>query len=112
MTEFYEGTTKSGLSAVFSNLKSFPRDSSLGTLISGFLVVLVAVTGPIVIQLTAAKNGSFTDAQTSNWIFITWFTSGLFWVVSKFAFSYANDRITFYCIYGSIGNKPADTLNQ
>ena len=78
MTEFYEGTTKSGLSAVFSNLKSFPRDSSLGTLISGFLVVLVAVTGPIVIQLTAAKNGSFTDAQTSNWIFITWFTSGLF----------------------------------
>ena len=78
MTEFYEGTTKSGLGAVFSNLKSFPRDSSLGTLISGFLVVLVAVTGPIVIQLTAAKNGSFTDAQTSNWIFITWFTSGLF----------------------------------
>ena len=78
MTEFYEGTTKSGLSAVLSNLKSFPRDSSLGTLISGFLVVLVAVTGPIVIQLTAAKNGSFADAQTSNWIFITWFTSGLF----------------------------------
>ena len=78
MTELYEGTTKNGLGAVFSNLKSFPKDTSLGTLVSGFLVVLVAVTGPIVIQLTAAKNGSFTDAQTSNWIFITWFTSGFF----------------------------------
>ena len=78
MTELYEGTTKNGLGAVFCNLKSFPKDTSLGTLVSGFLVVLVAVTGPIVIQLTAAKNGSFTDAQTSNWIFITWFTSGFF----------------------------------
>ena len=78
MTELYEGTTKNGLGAVLSNLKSFPKDATLGTLVSGFLVVLVAVTGPIVIQLTAAKNGSFTDAQTSNWIFITWLTSGLF----------------------------------
>lgn len=78
MSELYEGTTKNGLGAVFSNLKSFPKDISLGTLISGFLVVLVAVTGPVVIQLTAAENGSFTDSQTSNWIFITWFTAGVF----------------------------------
>jgi benzoate membrane transport protein len=78
MSDLYEGTSKDGLRAVFANLKTFPKDISLGALISGLLVVMVAVTGPIVIQLTAAKNGSFTDAQTSNWIFITWFTSGLF----------------------------------
>jgi benzoate membrane transport protein len=78
VAELYEGTTKNGLGAVFANLKTFPRDASVGTLVSGFLVVLVAVTGPIVIQLTAAKNGSFTEAQTSNWMFITWLTSGLF----------------------------------
>jgi benzoate membrane transport protein len=78
MTQLYEGTSSTGFHAVFSNLKSFPKDLSLGSFISGLLVVLVAVTGPVVIQLTAADKGNLTRNQTITWIFITWFTAGFF----------------------------------
>ena len=78
MSELYKGTSTRGITAVFANLKTFPKDLSTGSFISGLLVVLVAVTGPIVIQLTAAEQGNFTASQTTNWIFITWFTSGFF----------------------------------
>lgn len=86
MSELYQGTTTRGITAVFANLKTVARDSSLGTFVAGLLVVLVAVTGPIVIQLTAAESGNLSQAQTVNWIFITWFTSGFFAVFLSLRF--------------------------
>jgi benzoate membrane transport protein len=66
------------LSAMWRNLLDLPRAMTLGSFISGLLIVVVAATGPIVIMLQAAQAGHFTSAQTATWICSSWATSGLF----------------------------------
>jgi benzoate membrane transport protein len=77
--DLYKGTKKvSALKAIWRNTIDFPRSLTLSAFISGFLVVLVAATGPIVIMLQAASAGNFTQAQTATWICSSWAMSGLF----------------------------------
>lgn len=74
----YAGTKgDSALKAVLHNLRDLPSSFTLSALVSGFLVVLVAATGPIVIMLQAAQSGHFTVAQTATWICSSWTMSGL-----------------------------------
>jgi benzoate membrane transport protein len=76
--DLYLGTGQlSSLKAIAKNLRDFPRAFTFSALISGFLVVLVAATGPIVIMLQAAKAGNFTAAQTATWICSSWVMSGV-----------------------------------
>ena len=75
---FYSGTTSdSALRAILHNLRDLPKSFTLSAVVSGFLVVLVAATGPIVIMLQAAQAGHFTSAQTATWICSSWTMSGL-----------------------------------
>jgi benzoate membrane transport protein len=78
-SDLYKGSRKDGaLKALWQNTRDFPKDLSLSAFISGFLVVLVAATGPIVIMLQAADSGHFTKEQTATWICSSWAMSGLF----------------------------------
>lgn len=78
-SDLYKGTRKvPAPAAVWRNAIDFPKALTLSALISGFLVVLVAATGPIVIMLQAAEAGHFTQAQTATWIASSWAMSGLF----------------------------------
>ncbi len=75
----YQGTKNlSAIPALWANIRDFPSALTLSAFVSGFLVVLVAATGPIVIMLQAAESGHFTDAQTATWIASSWVMSGLF----------------------------------
>lgn len=74
----YSGTkNESAVEAILHNLRDIPKSFTLSGLVSGFLVVLVAATGPIVIMLQAAQAGHFTAAQTATWICSSWTMSGL-----------------------------------
>jgi benzoate membrane transport protein len=76
--DLYKGSQRDGaLAALWQNSKDFPKALSLSAFISGFLVVLVAATGPIVIMLQAADSGHFTKEQTATWICSSWVMSGL-----------------------------------
>jgi benzoate membrane transport protein len=76
--DLYEGSAKEPIfSAIWRNLIDLPGALSLSASVSGFLVVLVAATGPIVIMLEAAQAGHFTEAQTATWICSSWAMSGL-----------------------------------
>jgi len=78
-SDLYYGTQNEPLlPSLWQNLKRFPKQLSLGAAVSGFLVVLVGVTGPVVIMLQAAQSGHFTAAQTATWLFSAWLGSGLF----------------------------------
>ncbi len=66
------------LSAIGQNLRTLPSKLSLGAAVSGFLVVLVGITGPVVIMLQAAQAGHFTAGQTATWLFSAWIGSGAF----------------------------------
>jgi len=78
-SDLYNGTREIPAHlAVWQNLKTFPKDLSLSSFVSGLLVVLVAATGPIVIMLQAAQSGHFTASQTATWIGSSWAMSGLF----------------------------------
>jgi len=78
-SDLYKGSRKVGaLKALWQNTRDFPKDLSFSAFISGFLVVLVAATGPIVIMLQAADSGHFTKEQTATWICSSWAMSGLF----------------------------------
>jgi len=78
-SDLYKGTADLPiLTALWRNLQDLPRAISLGSFISGLLVVVVAATGPIVIMLQAADAGHFTQAQTATWIASSWALSGLF----------------------------------
>ena len=78
-SDLYSGTAKlPPFAAIWRNLRDLPRAMTLGSFISGLLVVVVAATGPIVIMLQAAHSGNFTTGQTATWICSSWATSGLF----------------------------------
>lgn len=77
-SDLYKGTRKEpALVAIWRNVIDFPKALTLSAFISGFLVVLVAATGPIVIMLQAAAAGHYTQAQTATWIASSWAMSGL-----------------------------------
>lgn len=74
----YKGTKKvPALTAIWRNLRDFPRALTLSAFISGLLVVVVAATGPIVIMLKAAQAGNFSSTQTATWICSSWVMSGV-----------------------------------
>ena len=76
--EFYSGSAdQPALKAIAHNLRTFPKSLTWSAFISGFLVVLVAATGPVVIILQAAQAGHFSQAQTATWICSSWTMSGL-----------------------------------
>lgn len=78
-SDLYRGTRKDpALTAIWRNMIDLPKALTFSAFISGFLVVLVAATGPIVIMLQAAQAGHFTQAQTATWIASSWAMSGLF----------------------------------
>ena len=77
--DLYAGTQDAPLfPSIGQNLRALPSKISLGAAVSGFLVVLVGVTGPVVIMLQAAQAGHFTSAETATWLFSAWIGSGIF----------------------------------
>lgn len=59
------------------NLRDFPSSITLSGIISGFIVFVIAYTGPILIVLKAAEAGGLTEAQTASWIWAIALGNGL-----------------------------------
>jgi len=77
--DLYRGSAKqAALAALWRNTLDFPKALTFSAFISGFLVVLVAATGPVVIMLQAAQAGNFSAQETATWICSSWTMSGLF----------------------------------
>jgi benzoate membrane transport protein len=67
--------------AIKINLKNLPTSFTWGALLSGFLIVLISATGPIVILFQAAEAGKFTDQQLASWLLTVFIGSGVFGLV-------------------------------
>ena len=77
--ELERGTSElPAMNAIFLNIRRLPSAFTWGALISGLLVVLITITGPIAILFQAADAGKFTDQQLSSWLFTVLIGSGLF----------------------------------
>ncbi len=65
------------LSALKINFFGLRKAASWSALISGFIVVLISSTGPLVIVFQAARAGNFSPEQTSSWLLTIFVGSGL-----------------------------------
>ncbi len=50
------------------NLLALPQATTTSTIFSGFVVVVVGFTGPILVIIEAAQRGGLTTAETSSWV--------------------------------------------
>jgi benzoate membrane transport protein len=79
VTPEFQGTSATApLLAIWKNLRDFPKALSWSAGISGILIVLISVTGPVAVMLQAARAGHFTDRQTASWLFACFAGSGIF----------------------------------
>ena len=67
--------------AISQNLKNLPKSFTWGSLLSGFLIVLISATGPIAILFQAADAGNFTEQQLASWLLTIFIGSGVFGLV-------------------------------
>jgi len=65
-----------GLREIFSVLRG-------EALVRAFVAWLFAVTGPVVIILTVAKEGGLSQSDTASWIFGAFFFGGLFTIIAS-----------------------------
>ena len=73
MSDEYLGTEAlPPLTALWKNLKEFPKALSWSAAMSGILIVLISSTGPVAIMIQAAKAGHFSERQTASWLFACW----------------------------------------
>ena len=63
------------------NLRDLPASLTLSAIVSGFLVVLVAYTGPLLIVIEAAKNAPLTVEQTTSWVWAITVGSGVLSII-------------------------------
>ena len=66
------------LVAIWNNLKSIPKDSSLSAIFSGVLIVFISTTGPIAILFQAAAAGNLPANILNSWLFCVFLGSALF----------------------------------
>jgi benzoate membrane transport protein len=81
------------------NLRDLPASLTLSTIMTGFLVVLVAYTGPLLIVIEAAKNAPLTSEQTSSWVWAMMISSGILSIVMSLR--YRQPVIAAYSVAGA-----------
>jgi len=87
MSDEYLGTASlSPLTALWKNLKEFPKALSWSAAMSGILIVLISSTGPVAIMIQAAKAGHFSERQTASWLFACWAGPGLMGLMMSLRF--------------------------
>jgi benzoate membrane transport protein len=67
-------------------LKEFPKHLSIGSVSSGLMAWLFAVTGPLLIVLQAATQGNLTASETTSWVFAIYLIPGLITLYHAFRF--------------------------
>lgn len=64
-----------------ANLKDILQNIDLKTTSTGTVAAIIAVTGPLLIVITAAQNGNLTSSQTISWIFAVYFFAGVIGII-------------------------------
>lgn len=56
------------LAQFWRNLLALPQATTASTIFSGFVIVIVGYTGPLLVIIEAAQRGGLTNAETASWV--------------------------------------------